>query len=164
MTRLPVSSAQNATACPPMPTRTATQETMHSTCGLAMQRNWPPEWQRSRQAEAERQQPDKALSRHSTVSGDAPLSSKTISVSQDKFCLTRQILSHKTNSVSQDNFCLTRQILSHKTISVSQDKFCLTRQILSHKTNSVSQDISVVDVNWMPLRRIAKLTYGFPRY
>ena len=59
MTRLPVCSAQNATACPP--NRTATRETMHSTCGRAMQRNWPPEWQRSRQAESGRQQPDKAV-------------------------------------------------------------------------------------------------------
>ena len=39
---------------------TRRRETMHPTCGLAMQRNWPPEWQRLRQAESEREQPDKA--------------------------------------------------------------------------------------------------------
>ena len=42
-TRLPVCYAQNATVCPP--SHTSTRETMLSTCELAMQRNWPPEWQ-----------------------------------------------------------------------------------------------------------------------
>lgn len=57
MTRLLVCSAQNAIACPP--NHTATRETMLSNCGLAMQRNGTPEWQRSRQAVSVRQKPDK---------------------------------------------------------------------------------------------------------